>query len=124
VDDPSSKHYNSVLDRSTVTAPDWNSSEHMLRSDELYRWGIVVGHNGIVAKDNANATVPGGGSCIFLHIWQGPGQGTVGCTAMPQRDLESLLVWLDPTRTPLLVQLPAADYERLSDRWKLPPLKR
>jgi L,D-peptidoglycan transpeptidase YkuD (ErfK/YbiS/YcfS/YnhG family) len=120
VDDSDSKHYNRVLDRSTVAAPDWNSSEHMLRSDELYRWGIVVGHNGIVAEDNANPPAPGGGSCIFLHIWRGPGQGTVGCTAMPQRDLESLLVWIDPARKPLLVQLPVADYERLSHRWKLP----
>ena len=122
VDDPNSKHYNRVLDRSTVTPPDWNSSEHMLRSDNLYRWGIVVGHNGIVAEGNANPPAPGGGSCIFLHIWRAPGQGTVGCTAMPQRDLESLLTWLDPKRKPLLVQLPVTDYERLRDHWRLPPL--
>jgi D-alanyl-D-alanine dipeptidase len=47
VDDTSSKYYNRVVDRASTTA-DWNSSEHMLRSDELYRWGIVVGHNGIL----------------------------------------------------------------------------
>ena len=44
VDDASSKFYNRVVDRATV-APDWNSSEHMLRPDELYRWGLVVDHN-------------------------------------------------------------------------------
>jgi len=128
VDDTSSKFYNRVVDRSAVVdrdtaAPDWNSSEHMLRSDELYRWGVVVGHNGIAAEHNANAPAPGGGSCIFLHIWRGPGQPTVGCTAMPQDQLESLLTWLDPARNPLLVQLPAPAYERLRKRWKLPHLK-
>jgi hypothetical protein len=39
---------------------------------------------------------------------------------MPQVELEDVLRWLDPARKPLLVQLPAADYERLSSRWKLP----
>jgi len=115
VDDTTSKFYNRVIDRATV-APDWNSSEHMLRSDELYRWGIVVDHN-------ANPPEPGGGSCIFLHIWRGAGQGTVGCTAMPQEQLESVLAWLDPARGPLLVQMPAAQYERLRKHWKLPDLK-
>jgi L,D-peptidoglycan transpeptidase YkuD (ErfK/YbiS/YcfS/YnhG family) len=119
VDDTGSKYYNRIVDRS-VTDLDWNSSEQMLRSDELYRWGIVVGHNGIVAESNINPPVSRGGSCIFLHIWRGPGQGTVGCTAMPQGELESLLAWLDPKRKPLLVQLPAPEYERLRDRWSLP----
>lgn len=112
VDDTSSKSYNRIVDRATVL-PDWNSSEHMLRSDELYRWGIFVDHN-------ANPAQPGGGSCIFLHIWRGPDKGTVGCTAMPQEQLESVLTWLDPARKPLLVQLPAAQYKHLKKRLKLP----
>src|SRR5260370_18579336 len=88
----------------------------MLRPDELYRWAILVDHN-------ATPPTPGGGSCIFLHIWRGPGQGTVGCTAMPQEQIESLLSWLDPARKPLLVQLPAPQYEKLRKRWKLPVLR-
>jgi D-alanyl-D-alanine dipeptidase len=115
VDDAASKFYNRVTDRSAVT-PDWNSSEHM-RNVDLYRWGMVVGHNG---GDNSKAAAPGGGSCIFLHIWRGAGQGTVGCTAMPQTELESLLTWLDPARKPLLVQMPASAYARLAKGWKLP----
>ena len=47
VDDPGSKHYNRIVDRSVV-APDWNSSEHMRNAGESYRWGIVVDHNGTV----------------------------------------------------------------------------
>lgn len=113
VDDTASNFYNRVVDRSAVT-PDWNSSEHMRNVGEAYRWGIVVDHN------DGRPPVPGGGSCIFLHIWSGPGHGTVGCTAMPQSELELLLTWLDPARKPLLVQLPAAAYGRLIALWKLP----
>jgi D-alanyl-D-alanine dipeptidase len=104
VDDSSSKFYNRVVDRASVS-PDWSSSEHMLRSDELYRWGVVVDHN-------ADPAIPGAGSCIFLHIWRGPGQGTVGCTAMPREQLEALIGWLAPGKKPLLVQMPQAEYER------------
>jgi L,D-peptidoglycan transpeptidase YkuD (ErfK/YbiS/YcfS/YnhG family) len=112
VDDSKSTFYNRVVDRVSVS-PDWNSSEHMLRSDELYRWGVVVDHN-------ADPPQAGSGSCIFLHIWHGPGQGTVGCTAMPREELELLLAWLDPARKPLLVQMPDAQYERLKGKGKLP----
>jgi L,D-peptidoglycan transpeptidase YkuD (ErfK/YbiS/YcfS/YnhG family) len=116
VDDSTSKFYNQVLDRGTVAA-DWTSSEHMLRSDELYRWGVVVDHN-------SNPAQPGAGSCIFLHIWRGPGQGTVGCTAMPQEQIESVIGWLDPARKPLLVQMPEQQYGSLQKKLGLPALPR
>lgn len=119
VDDIGSKYYNRVIDRSTV-APDWSSSEHMRAVGEAYRWGIVVGHNGIVTEANTNPPIPGAGSCVFLHIWGSLTQGTAGCTAMPQSELETLLTWLDPARKPLLVQLPAMEYTRLINLWRLP----
>jgi D-alanyl-D-alanine dipeptidase len=112
VDDPASKFYNRIVDRTTV-APDWNSSEHMRDTGEYYRWGLAVEHN-------ADPATPGGGSCIFLHIWGGTGKGTTGCTAMEGSEVEALLAWLDPNRHPLLVQLPAAEYEKLRGKWKLP----
>lgn len=117
VDDPRSKNYNRIVDRNTVT-PDWNSSEHMRAAGESYVWGAVVNHNGTVAEGNA-APVPGGGSCVFLHIWHSPQQGTAGCTAMREEDIEKLLVWLDPARKPLLVQLPEPTLQRLAHRWGL-----
>jgi L,D-peptidoglycan transpeptidase YkuD (ErfK/YbiS/YcfS/YnhG family) len=120
VDDPASKHYNRIVDRSVV-ASDWNSSEHMRDAGESYRWGIVVDHNATVVSD-ANLPKRGAGSCVFLHIWHSHTQGTAGCTAMSQTDLKTLLHWLDPTRKPVLVQLPESTYERLIDRWKLPKL--
>lgn len=121
VDDIRSKHYNSIVDRSVV-APDWNSSEHMRDAGESYRWGIVVDHNGIVKEGDNSPPQANGGSCVFLHIWHGRDQGTAGCTAMSQNELETLLLWLDPVRKPLLVQLPQPVYERLVDRWMLPQL--
>jgi L,D-peptidoglycan transpeptidase YkuD (ErfK/YbiS/YcfS/YnhG family) len=121
VDDVRSKYYNRVLDRSSV-APDWNSSEHMRNAGEAYIWGVVIDHNGTVQEANAHPPVPSGGSCVFMHIWAGAGHGTAGCTAMRQSELEAVLLWLDPKRKPLLVQLPAADYARLSSLWKLPSL--
>jgi hypothetical protein len=42
---------------------------------------------------------------------------------MPESDLDTVLTWLDPARTPLLVQLPEAAYERVADRWRLPKPK-
>lgn len=122
VDDVHSKYYNRIVDRSLVT-PDWNSSEHMRDAGESYRWGIIVDHNRIVAGDN-NPPEPAGGSCVFLHIWHDHDQGTVGCTAMSQSDLAALLLWLDPMRNPLLVQLPHPTYEQLINRWMLPKLIR
>jgi D-alanyl-D-alanine dipeptidase len=80
-----------------------------------YRWGAVINHN-------VNPAVPGVGSCVFLHIWSGPSSWTAGCTAMAQEQLEPILAWLDPAKSPLLVQLPAAQYKKLMKPWHLPKL--
>jgi D-alanyl-D-alanine dipeptidase len=114
VDDVASRHYNLIVDRDALKSVDWNSSERM-RSVEGYRWGLVVEHN-------ADAPVPGRGSCIFLHIWASPEKGTAGCTAMEQTNLEELLRWLDSKKLPLLVQLPEGEYTRLRTAWRLPRL--
>ena len=104
VDDSASIYYNTIVDRDAVPRVDWSSSEKM-RTIGQYRWGAVVLHN--------TPPRPGGGSCIFLHIWGGPSSTTSGCTAMSQEDLETLLRWLDPAANPRLVQLPRGEYQRL-----------
>lgn len=117
VDDAKSRYYNQIVDRQNVSAPDWNSSEHMLRDDELYHWGVAVEHN-------VKPIRPAGGSCIFMHVWRAAGEGTVGCTAMPKEDVERLIQWLDPARSPLLVQMPRDQYDKLRKRLaslRLPP---
>ncbi len=95
VDDPKSQFYNQIVDSACVTK-DWASTEFMRRADGLYRCGIVVAHN--------PASEPGAGSCIFIHLWRGPGQPTSGCTAMSEANLLRILAWLDPALEPRLVQ--------------------
>lgn len=112
VDDSHSRFYNRLVDRSTVS-PDWSSSEHMRAAGEAYRWGIVINHN-------SDSPRPQGGSCIFMHIWNGPGHGTVGCTAMPEQQIETVLGWLNPAAEPLLVQMPMRAYRRLEKQLHLP----
>ena len=111
VDDGASPRYNQLFNTS-ATARDWRSSEAMLRSDELYDLGVFVRHND-------GPALAGGGSCIFLHVWQ-PGRTTSGCTSMARPALEALVGWLDPAARPVLVQLPAAEYAEVRARWRLP----
>ena len=95
VDDPKSRYYNQIVDNTKV-GRDWDSNEAMVRHDRLYLWGAFIAHN--------PACKPGLGSCIFLHLWPGPGRGTAGCTAMAEADLKQVLAWLDPAKEPRLVQ--------------------
>ena len=113
IDDPNSRYYNKLLDRSQIAKVDWRSSEQMRRADLLYKWGVVVDHN--------PAAVPGAGSCIFLHIWKGPASPTAGCTAMAESDLVKLIRWLDPARHPILVQMPRPIYRSIRAKYSLPP---
>jgi L,D-peptidoglycan transpeptidase YkuD (ErfK/YbiS/YcfS/YnhG family) len=96
VDDSLSAAYNRIV----PVRPELSigSFEWMRREDSLYRIGVVVGHNG--------SGVAGRGSCIFLHIEKAPGAGTAGCTSMAPDPLATIIRWLDPEKSPLLVQIP------------------
>ena len=112
IDDPNSRYYNKLMDRSKVSQVDWRSSEQMRRDDVLYKWGVIVDHN--------PAAIPGAGSCIFLHVWKNSSAPTAGCTAMPESDLLRLLRWLDPARRPILVQMPRSVYRSIRSKYGLP----
>lgn len=113
IDDPASRHYNRIVDCRRVEGTDWNSCEDMLRHDRRYELGAVVGCN-------CEPVLAGAGSCIFLHVWESEGAPTAGCTAMAPADMRQVASWLDGARSPLLVQLPRAAYERLRGPWALP----
>jgi D-alanyl-D-alanine dipeptidase len=115
VDDPKSRSYNRLVDRSQIAKVDWRSSERMRRDDVLYKWGVVVDHN--------RSAIPGAGSCIFLHIWKNSSTFTAGCTAMPERDLVRLIRWLDPIRRPILVQMPRDAYRSLGTKYNFPRVR-
>lgn len=111
VDDSNSQFYNQLIDNKLVQK-DWASSEFMRRSDHQYRWGIMVNHN-----TPAEAK---GGSCIFLHIWKESGAPTSGCTAMTEDNLLDILHWLDPAKSPRLIQVLEADYPAFQQKLGLP----
>lgn len=112
VDDTTSSHYNTVVDRGAVSMVDWNSAEHM-RGVWQYEIGVIVGYNAAPPRR-------GRGSCIFLHIWDGPASHTAGCTAFDRDELRRVIAWLDPRRRPVLVQMPSGAYDALAAGWGLP----
>lgn len=94
IDDLRSRQYNQIVDDRETTC-DWSSPETMVPAGGCYDLGAVIAHN--------PQNVPGLGSCIFMHIWQGPAIPTSGCTAMSKGDLERVLRWLAPAKNPRLV---------------------
>lgn len=120
IDVPASPLYNRIVDvREADEQAVAGSTEPMRRDlhadgDLRYRLGFLIEHN--------PRAVPGSGSCIFAHLWKAPGVPTSGCTAMAAPVMERLLGWLDPSRQPVFVLLPAAEYRRLRDDWDLPHL--
>jgi D-alanyl-D-alanine dipeptidase len=109
VDDPGSSQYNQWVRLPGDEAPDrhWRSFERMKRSDHLYMLGVVVRHN-------MDPVAKGRGSAIFLHVWRAPGRGTSGCTALPAEVLGKLIAWLDPGKSPVLVQVPRGELHRVA----------
>ncbi|MFN0215194.1 MAG: L,D-transpeptidase [Saprospiraceae bacterium] len=113
IEDSNSPFYNQLVDALQLQQ-DWVAKENMMRDDEQYKWGIFVNHN-VPAE-------PECGSCIFFHLWKKPGSGTLGCTAMAEDDLLSLMQWLDPAKMPLLMQMTNTHYEDYRRKFALPVL--
>lgn len=82
VDDPGSPYYSEIVTR--AEAGKGVSGENM-GAIPLYRHGLVV--------DYPTSAKAKSGSCIFVHIWRGPGQGTAGCVAAPETAVEDLQDW-------------------------------
>ncbi|MBJ7450131.1 MAG: L,D-transpeptidase family protein [Parachlamydiales bacterium] len=114
VDDPKSAFYNQFVDPHSVTK-DWSSSEKMSDYLSLYKLGFFINHN-------VDPVMPTHGSCIFAHIWSGPGEGTAGCTSMDENDLKTVVQWLDADKKPLLIQLPIEEVIRHQKQWQLPEM--
>jgi L,D-peptidoglycan transpeptidase YkuD (ErfK/YbiS/YcfS/YnhG family) len=93
IDDARSDRYNTLAEKKEGEG---FSYEIMKRSDDLYKYGIVVEYN-------TKGSVPGAGSAIFFHVWGGPATSTAGCVATSEPDMVHLLQWLDPDLNPLTV---------------------
>ena len=98
IDDPNSMYYNLCVDVRDVEKKDWQSSEKMIRDqDLLYHFGLIVGYN-------ENPVRSGRGSCIFIHRWQDSVTPSSGCTVMDPEHLDEIAQRLDPKKSPMLLQ--------------------
>jgi L,D-peptidoglycan transpeptidase YkuD (ErfK/YbiS/YcfS/YnhG family) len=93
VDDPLSRYYNQIVDRRSISMLDWQSSEKMQELGRFYEIGAVIGYN-------TEDTLPGKGSCIFLHVYDSLKRGTAGCTAVSLDELKQLVNWLNQDLSP------------------------
>ncbi len=114
IEDVKSKYYNTIVNNKQIHS-DWNSTDLMLRKDDLFKYGFFVNHN--------PKQIPGKGSCIFFHLWRNAESFTAGCTALSETDMYSIISWLDYEKKPLLIQMPAKEYAALNKKLELPAIK-
>ncbi len=100
-----------------ATSP-WELKEQMRQSDYAHSIKLLICHN---TQETPGRPVPGAGSSIFFHIWRRDGAApTAGCTSMAEAALRAFIARLDPTRRPVYILLPRAEYVRLRRLWRLP----
>lgn len=92
VEDVRSPHYGRVVERSAIA--DGIKFDQM-RAEPLYRSGLFVDYPPDAALK--------GGSCIFVHVWRKPGQGTAGCVALDEKDVTGLQDWASAAPTAIAI---------------------
>lgn len=115
VEDSSSPSYNRnvVIDHNPAT--DWEKKQQMKQNDPAHKLKLFIAHN---APPKA---IPNAGSAIFFHIWRdGGSRPSAGCTTMPEERLRWLIAHIDPSRHPVYVLLPQAEYQTRKAEWGLP----
>jgi L,D-peptidoglycan transpeptidase YkuD (ErfK/YbiS/YcfS/YnhG family) len=96
VEDPRSPFYNRFHHVRCGSKPPFRvTSEDMSRSPISYRYLAVIDYN-------THPIVPGRGSGIFLHV-TARGDPTLGCVSLAGAQLVTVLRWLDPAASPLIV---------------------
>lgn len=92
VDDSDSSLYNTWQSKSE-TEGQWKSAENMKVG--AYGYGFVINYN--------TQRTPGKGSAIFFHIGS---SYTLGCTATSEANVVKIMKWLDPGKSPVIIQTP------------------
>lgn len=95
VDD--SEYYNSWQSRKE-TEGEWSSAEDM--DVNPYNYGFMINYN--------TSRTPGVGSAIFFHV-NGSSGYTLGCTAVAQGHMVEILKWIDPAKSPVIIQTPVSE---------------
>jgi len=95
-DDPSSANYNQWVDEATEGVAAAGANPEPMDDAPAYDYGALIDYNtDPVVHD------PPMGSAIFFHV--STGGGTAGCVSLPEGDLLSILLWLDPAQSPRIV---------------------
>lgn len=115
IEDPASADYNKNVILGHDPSSAWEKKQQMKQTDPAHALKLFIAHNA------PPKVVPGAGSSIFFHIWRAGGsKPTAGCTTMEETRLRELIARLDPSKQPIYVLLPKAEYERYKASWKLP----
>ncbi len=93
IDDPRAPDYNKWVKKAETRAA---SFEKMKRADEQYKYVIIIEYN-------TDPVIKGHGSAIFLHVWKGKYSPTAGCVAVSEKNIITILSWLDPKATPMII---------------------
>lgn len=94
VDDVKSRDYNKWVAYKGNPYKRWKSFERM--THQLYKYGVVI-------RYNDSPIVKGAGSAIFLHIKKSNTKYTLGCVAISEKDLLTVIKWLDSKKKPIMV---------------------
>lgn len=94
IDDASSKDYNQWVTYSGDPKKKWKSFERM--NHTLYKYGVVI-------RYNDDPIIPGRGSAIFLHTKNASTKHTLGCIALNEGDLITVMKWLNSDKNPIII---------------------
>jgi len=122
IDEPRHPEYNQTLRKAPLVLDTQGVSyERMYRYTTSSRTGRAQYDLGVEVAHNSPPTLPGHGSCIFLHLWGKPHAATAGCTSMSRHDLETVIAFIrrDPRRT-LIAQVPKLEYRKMMSCFGFP----
>lgn len=91
ISDIHSPKYNKLVDY----YPGKLYAEKMRRTDDLYKFGIIIEYN-------TKQVIRGKGSAIFIHVSRKPGAPTAGCIAIAEKQMQNLIRWVDPNKQPII----------------------
>lgn len=118
VEDQNSPHYNRHIILSHPASTAWEKKAQMRQDDHAHSLKLYIAHNDAIL---GGKPIRGYGSAIFFHIWRSGGsRPTAGCTTMHETKLKQLIANIDPSKNPVYVLLPKAEYQQLRKDWKLP----
>jgi L,D-peptidoglycan transpeptidase YkuD (ErfK/YbiS/YcfS/YnhG family) len=118
VEDCHSPFYNRHLRLKHEPSSEWEKQQQMRQNDPAHALKLYIGHN--TASETVKAR-PFYGSSIFFHVWRSEGtKPSSGCTTMSMDSLQEMIRRVDPSKNPVYILLPRAEYLSLRTNWKLP----